>query len=183
MKSLGVTPDQLPFVACNRGTRSPRPTVTRLAECLGLKRPIRTEPFDLVIVGAGPAGLAAAVYGASEGLSTIVLDRFGPGGQAGTSSRIENYMGFPAGLTGAELANRGYLQALKFGAELVAPVDVRSLSCEADMHRLDLDDGQIVRAKTVLIATGASYQRLPIDDCDRWEGAGLFYSCTTVHAR
>ena len=122
MRSFGVSPDQLPFVACNRGTRSPRPTVTRLAECLGLKRAIRTEPFDLVIVGAGPAGLAAAVYGASEGLDTLVLDRFGPGGQAGSSSRIENYMGFPAGLTGADLANRGYLQALKFGAELVAPV-------------------------------------------------------------
>ncbi len=130
LQSLGVGPDQLPFVACNRGTRSPRPTVTRLAECLGLKRQIRTEPFDLVIVGAGPAGLAAAVYGASEGLATIVLDRFGPGGQAGTSSRIENYMGFPAGLTGADLANRGYLQALKFGAELVAPVEVRSMTCE-----------------------------------------------------
>jgi thioredoxin reductase (NADPH) len=86
LKSLGVGPDQLPFVACNRGTRSPRPTVTRLAECLGLKRQIRTEPFDLVIVGAEPAGLAAAVYGASEGLATIVLDRFGPVGQAGSTS-------------------------------------------------------------------------------------------------
>lgn len=183
MEALGVTSDQLPFVSCNRGTRSPKPTVTRLAECLGLKRQIRTEPFDLVIVGAGPAGLAAAVYGASEGLSTIVLDRFGPGGQAGTSSRIENYMGFPAGLTGADLANRGYLQALKFGAELVAPVEVRSMTCEDKMHRLVLDDGQVVSGRTVLIATGASYQRLPVADCDRWDGAGIYYSCTSVHAR
>jgi thioredoxin reductase (NADPH) len=183
LKSLGVESDQLPFVACNRGTRAPRPTVTRLAECLGLKRPIRTEPFDLVIVGAGPAGLAAAVYGASEGLATIVLDRFGPGGQAGTSSRIENYMGFPAGLTGADLANRGYLQALKFGAELVAPVEVRSMTCEDRMHRLVLDDGQVVRGRTVLIATGATYLRLPVDGCERWDGAGIFYSCTSVHAR
>ena len=183
LNSLGVTPEQLPFVACNRGTRSPRPTVTRLAECLGLKRQIRTEPFDLVIVGAGPAGLAAAVYGASEGLQTIVLDRFGPGGQAGTSSRIENYMGFPAGLTGADLANRGYLQALKFGAELVAPVEVRSMTCENRIHRLVLDDGQVVSGRTVLIATGASYQRLPVAGCERWDGAGIFYSCTSVHAR
>jgi thioredoxin reductase (NADPH) len=183
LKSLGGAPDQLPFVACSRGTRAARPTVTRLAECLGLKRQIRTEPFDLVIVGAGPAGLAAAVYGASEGLLTLVLDRFGPGGQAGTSSRIENYMGFPAGLTGADLANRGYLQALKFGAELVAPVEVRSLSCEDKLHRLVLDDGQVVRGRTVLIATGATYQRLPVADCERWEGAGIFYSCTSVHAR
>jgi thioredoxin reductase (NADPH) len=183
MESLGVSPEQLPFVACNRGTRAARPTVTRLAECLGLKRQIRTEPFDLVIVGAGPAGLAAAVYGASEGLSTIVLDRFGPGGQAGTSSRIENYMGFPAGLTGADLANRGYLQALKFGAELVAPVEVRSMTSEEKMHRLVLDDGQVVLGRTVLIATGATYQRLPVVGCERWDGAGIFYSCTTVHAR
>ncbi len=183
LQSLGVSPDQLPFVACNRGTRSPRPTVSRLAECLGLKRAINTKPFDLVIVGAGPAGLAAAVYGASEGLATIVLDRFGPGGQAGTSSRIENYMGFPAGLSGADLANRGYLQALKFGAELVAPVEVRSMTCEDKLHRLVLDDGQVVRGRTVLIATGATYQRLPVPGCERWDGAGIFYSCTSVHAR
>jgi thioredoxin reductase (NADPH) len=183
LQTLGVEPDQLPFVTCNKGSRSPRPTVTRLAECLGLKRQIRPEPFDLVIVGAGPAGLAAAVYGASEGLATIVLDRFGPGGQAGTSSRIENYMGFPAGLSGADLANRGYLQALKFGAELVAPVEVRSMTCEDRMHRLVLDDGQVVRGRTVLIATGASYQRLLVADCERWDGAGIFYSCTSVHAR
>jgi thioredoxin reductase (NADPH) len=183
LQSLGVAPEQLPFVSCNRGTRAPRPTVTRLAECLGLKRQISTEPFDLVIVGAGPAGLAAAVYGASEGLTTIVLDRFGPGGQAGTSSRIENYMGFPAGLSGAELANRGYLQALKFGAELVAPVEVRSMTCENHLHRLVLDDGQVVLGRTVLIATGASYQRLPVAGCERWDGAGIFYSCTSVHAR
>jgi thioredoxin reductase (NADPH) len=183
LKSLEVETDQLPFVVCNRGTRSPRPTVTRLAECLGLKRQIRTEPFDLVIVGAGPAGLASAVYGASEGLATIVLDRFGPGGQAGTSSRIENYMGFPAGLSGADLANRGYLQALKFGAELVAPVEVRSMTCEDKMHRLVLDDGQVVSGRTILIATGATYQRLPVAGCERWDGAGIFYSCTSVHAR
>ncbi len=183
MKALEIRPEQLPFVSCNRGTRSPRPTVTRIAECLGLKRQIRTEPFDLVIVGAGPAGLAAAVYGASEGLSTLVLDRFGPGGQAGTSSRIENYMGFPAGLSGADLANRGYLQALKFGAELVAPVEVRSMTCEDKIHRLVLDDGQIVRGRTVLIATGATYQRFPVAGCEKWDGAGIFYSCTSVHAR
>jgi thioredoxin reductase (NADPH) len=183
MQTLGVTPDQLPFVACNRGTRSPKPTVARIAQCLGLKRPIRTEPFDLVIVGAGPAGLAAAVYGASEGLSTLVLDRFGPGGQASTSSRIENYMGFPAGLTGADLANRGYLQALKFGCELVAPVEARSMTREDKLHRLVLDDGQVVRGRTVLIATGASYQRLPVPGGERWDGAGIYYSCTSVHAR
>ena len=92
-------------------------------------------------------------------------------------------MGFPAGLTGADLANRGYLQALKFGAELVAPVEVRSMTCEGKMHRLVLDDGQVVSGRTVLIATGATYQRLPVAGCERWDGAGIFYSCTSVHAR
>src|SRR5262249_37786073 len=118
LESLGVPRDQLPFLACSRGTRAARPSVTRIAECLGLKRQIRAEPFDLVIVGAGPAGLAAAVYGASEGLSTLVLDRFGPGGQAGTRSRIENYIGFPPGLTGADLANRCSPPALDVRARL-----------------------------------------------------------------
>ena len=180
---LDIRRDQLPYVICGQGSRSARPTVARIAECIGLKRRIRTEPFDLVIVGAGPAGLAAAVYGASEGLSTIVLDRLGPGGQAGTSSKIENYMGFPAGLTGADLANRGYLQALKFGAELVAPVEVREMTVEDGLHRLRLDDGQVVSGRTVLIATGATYQRLPVPDGERYDGAGVFYSCTSVHAR
>ena len=180
---LEITRDQMPFVLCSQGTRSPRPTVARIAECLGLKRTIRTEPFDLVIVGAGPAGLAAAVYGASEGLSTIVLDRFGPGGQAGSSSKIENYMGFPAGLTGADLANRGYLQALKFGAELVAPVAVEAMTQDDGLHCLRLDDGQVVSGRSVLIATGASYQRLAVADAERFDGAGVFYACTSVHAR
>ena len=183
LDSFGATADQTPLVACHRGMVASRPTVAKIAECIGLKRTIRAEPFDLIIVGSGPAGLAAAVYGASEGLETLVLDRFGPGGQAGTSSRIENYMGFPAGISGADLANRAYLQALKFGAELVAPVEVRALSLEGDMHRLDLDDGQVVRGRTVLISTGATYRRLGVDGCERWEGAGIFYSCTTVHAR
>src|SRR5437763_14242906 len=92
-------------------------------------------------------------------------------------------MGFPAGLTGADLSNRGYLQALKFGAELVAPVEARSMTCEDKVHRLTLDDGQVVSGRTVLVATGASYQRLPVAGCERWEGAGIFYSCTSVHAR
>jgi thioredoxin reductase (NADPH) len=174
LQSLGVPADQTPVVACARGKVAARPTVAGIAECIGLRRKIRTEPFDLIIVGAGPAGLAAAVYGASEGLQTLVLDRFGPGGQAGTSSRIENYMGFPAGVSGADLANLAYLQALKFGAELVAPVEIRSLTSDGGLHRLELDDGAFVYGRTILVATGASYRRLPVAGCARWEGAGVF---------
>ncbi len=181
--ALGLEPKEAPVLTSSGGTIATKPSVSEIAKCLGLKRPIKTEPFDLIIVGAGPAGLAAAVYGASEGLDTLLVDRFGPGGQAGTSSRIENYMGFPAGLSGSELANRAYLQALKFGAEFVAPVEVQSMESEDDHHLLLLDDSQTIRGRTILIATGASYRRLPIKGLERWEGAGVYYSCTAVHAR
>lgn len=183
LRSFEATTSETPVLAC--GTNVVRnPSLAEVAECLGISRTIRDEVHDVVIVGAGPAGLAAAVYAASEGLQTIVIDRMGPGGQAGQSSRIENYMGFPSGLSGADLANRGYLQALKFGAEFTAPVSVVEMSCIEDgLHRVELCTGQIVKTKTVLIATGASYRRLPLENCDRFEGAGVYYSATSVEAR
>lgn len=183
LEELGYTADAVPIIACSEHIES-RPSLAKVAECLGISREIKADLFDVLIVGAGPAGLAAAVYGASEGLKTLLVDRVGPGGQAGQSSRIENYLGFPSGLPGAELANLGFLQAMKFGAEFTAPVSVLSMTRNADgNHQVELCTGQTVTTKTVLVATGASYRRLPVERCEQLEGAGVFYSATTVEAR
>lgn len=180
---LGASLDEIPIIACNEHVVK-QPSLAQIAECLGISRRIPETVYDVLIVGAGPAGLAAAVYGASEGLKTLVVDGVGPGGQAGQSSRIENYMGFPSGLPGAELANRGYLQAIRFGAEFTAPVMVRSMQPHEDGgHSVEFCTGQSVRTKSVIVATGASYRRLPIENCKRLEGAGVFYAATEVEAR
>lgn len=180
---FGATPEETPVIACTEHVAK-RPSLGKIADCLGISRQIDEHVHDVVIVGAGPAGLAAAVYGASEGLDTLVVDRMGPGGQAGTSSKIENYMGFPSGLPGAELANRGFLQAMKFGASFTAPVIVRSISQQEDgTYQVRLCTGQDVNTRTVLVATGASYRRLPIENCRRLEGAGVYYAATSVEAR
>ena len=183
LNEFGMSVDETPIIACSEHVVS-RPSLGKVAECLGISRQIRNDVYDVLIAGAGPAGLAAAVYGASEGLKTLVVDGIGPGGQAGQSSKIENYMGFPSGLPGAELANRGYLQALKFGAEFTAPVMVRSMTCTDDGHHaVKLCTGQEVQTRTVLIATGASYRRLPVEGCQKFEGSGVYYSATSVEAR
>jgi len=183
LESFGLGPADTPVVACSKRFVS-RPTLVRFAEELGISREIPDQLFDVTIVGAGPAGLAAAVYAGSEGLRTLLLDRMGPGGQTGQSSRIENYMGFPAGLPGVELGNRGYLQAMKFGVEFRAPVSVQKIKRnDAAEHALDLCSGQTVRSRAVLIATGASYRRLPVEDSARLEGAGVYYAATSVEAR
>jgi len=183
LQGLGFTAEQAPVIACSKQVVS-RPSLTRFAECLGISREIPDELYDVVIVGAGPAGLAAAVYAGSEGLKTLLLDRMGPGGQTGQSSMLENYMGFPAGISGVDLANRGYLQSLKFGVEFRAPVSVQGIvRRDSGEHALDLCSGQTVRSRTVLVATGASYRRMPLPDIARFEGAGIYYAATSVEAR
>ena len=183
LRSLGVKAEETPIIACPGGQVRRNPSNEELASCLGIKRPIEKKLYDMVIVGAGPAGLAAAVYGASEGLRTLLLDTTGPGGQAGTSSKIENYMGFPTGLSGSDLANRATFQAQKFGAELTVPAEAVELGCGRGHHLVRLKDGGEAATRSVLVATGASYRRLPARGCERFEGSGVFYSATAVEAQ
>ena len=173
----------LPIVHCNGHTVG-NPSLPQLAECIGISRDVDQELFDLIIVGSGPAGLAASVYAASEGVKTLVIDSVGPGGQAGSSSKIENFMGFPSGLSGSELANRGYLQALKFGAQFIAPITVTSIETMSDgEHHLKLCTGGMARARCVLVASGVTYRQLDLPGCRKFEGAGVYYAATSVEAR
>ena len=183
LRELERSPGELPVIGCNRHIVA-QPSLGKVAECLGISRNIDESLYDLVVVGAGPAGLAATIYAASEGLRTLVIDRIGPGGQAGSSSKIENFIGFPSGISGADLAAKGYLQALKFGAEFTAPVEVRGLTRGDDgEHRLELCTGQTARARCVLVASGVNYRQLDLPGCTEFEGAGVYYAATSVEAR
>ena len=137
---------------------------------------------DLVVIGAGPSGLAAAVYGASEGLDVLVLEASSPGGQAGSSSRIENYLGFPTGISGQDLAGRAYIQAQKFGAEMLI-AGTNRLVCERKPYIIEVGSGARISARTVVIATGVQYRKLPLENLSRFEGAGIYYSATFVEAQ
>ncbi len=177
LKHFGVTEADTPIVACSeRFLRNP--TNRQLADVAGIHKLFDRTVYDLAVVGAGPAGLAAAVYGASEGLNTVILERTAPGGQAGSSMRIENYLGFPTGLTGSELTERAVLQANKFGAVLSIPAPVTSLTFSGGYSVISLDDGETVVAKCLLVATGAEYRRLDVEGCARFEGSGVFYAAT-----
>lgn len=172
----------LPVVRCN-GSTVGNPSLAQLATCIGINRDVDQRLYDLIIIGAGPSGIAAAVYASSEGIKTLVIDRVGPGGQAGSSSKIENFIGFPSGLSGSDLANRGYLQALKFGTEFIAPIGVQAIESHGNEHHLKLCTGQTARARCVLISTGVHYRQLDLPGCTRFEGAGVYYAATTVEAR
>ena len=175
--------NELPLVVCPDGTVLKCPTERELAHRLGLYIDLSPDRvYDVAIVGAGPAGLACAVYAASEGLSVLVLDTHAFGGQAGASSRIENYLGFPTGISGQALAGRAYVQAQKFGAEMVVPVEVTSLDCTRIAHALQLDCGLRVSAKTVVIATGAKYRHPVIPELEKYEGRGVYYWASPIEA-
>jgi thioredoxin reductase (NADPH) len=182
LRQFGVTESDTPVVACGRMLLLRNPSNRQLADAIGIRQPLEDLVYDLVVVGAGPAGLAAAVYGASEGLRTAVLEQTAPGGQAGASMRIENYLGFPTGLTGSELAGRAILQANKFGAHLSVPTLVNRLAFENAYTLVRLDGGETVTAKCLLIATGADYRRLGVAGADRFEGTGVYYAATLAEA-
>ena len=159
------------------------PTNERLAEELGLKKAIENKLYDLAVIGAGPAGLAAAVYGSSEGLDTIILEKEALGGQAGCSSKIENYTGFPLGLSGRELACRANIQAQKFGSQFCLTSEVLDLEPTDEGYLLKLNNDEQVRTQSVLISTGVSYRKLPVDGIEDYEGTGIYYSATKVEAQ
>jgi thioredoxin reductase (NADPH) len=183
LRRLGVPPEETPVVIWqDRVMRNP--TNAELAHALGLRPPTAdTMAHDLIIVGAGPAGLTAAVYGASEGLSTVVLEAVATGGQAGTSPRIENYPGFPAGISGAELAERAVIQAEKFDARIIVPAEAITLEESGAGYAVRLDDGTSVAGLAVLIATGARYRKLAVPRIEEFEGVSVFYAATPVEAR
>ena len=179
-----VTEADVPVLIC-RGTVVLRnPTNREIADCLGFNEAIdQTHLRDVVIVGAGPAGLAAAVYGASEGLAVLVLESSAPGGQAGSSSRIENYLGFPTGISGQELAARAFTQAEKFGADIAIAQGATGLSCQRRPFSVRIDNGRQVPARTIIIATGAAYRKLSVENASRFEGAGVYHGATFIEAQ
>ncbi len=183
LRHFQIEAEALPAVIMD-GAVLTNPTTAALADAIGLTEALDPAiTYDVAVVGAGPAGLAAAVYAASEGLSTIVLESTAPGGQAGTSSRIENYLGFPTGISGQALAGRAQSQAQKFGAKLAIARRVTGLDCTALPYRLQLEDGAAVRACSVVLATGARYRRLAVEQFDRFEGQGIHYAATRMEAQ
>jgi thioredoxin reductase (NADPH) len=190
VEKLGVTPEELPLMICPDGSVLKRPKDAEAAMCLGITPVLDTSVLhDVVVVGAGPAGLAAAVYAASEGLSVLVLDQRGYGGQAGASARIENYLGFPTGISGAALAGRAYSQAQKFGVEVAIPLEIKYLDCGGpgrlahEPVRLELTDGRSVFGRTVVVASGARYRQPNIANVADFEGAGVSYWASPVEAK
>ncbi len=190
VQRLGVAAVDLPLMICPNGTVLRRPSDAEAALCLGMTPDLDSDKlYDVAIVGAGPAGLAAAVYAASEGLSVLVLDQRAIGGQAGASARIENYLGFPTGISGQALAGRAYNQALKFGVELAIPLEVARLRCPEDHEpigsplKVELTNGAVVQARTVVVASGARYRRPGIENLTPFEGGGVSYWASPVEAR
>ncbi len=179
-----VNMSEVPVLICRGEFVLRNPTNGQIADCLGLNETIdQTRIRDLVIVGAGPSGLAAAVYGASEGLDVLVLESNSPGGQAGASSKIENYLGFPTGISGQELAARAYTQAQKFGAQVMIAKGANKLACERKPFAIEVEDEFRVPGRAVIIATGAAYRKLAVDNITQFEGTGVYYGATPVESQ
>jgi thioredoxin reductase (NADPH) len=182
LDAAGIGASDLPALFFDDGTALRNPEPRQVAERLGRSLSASLDLYDLVIAGAGPAGLAAAVYGASEGLRTLLLDRHAPGGQAGTSSRIENYLGFPAGVSGSELTRRAVAQAQRLGAELLVPLEVAGAAIDAGYKHLTLSDGRTIVTRTLLAATGMEYRQHPAEGVEALTGAGVYYGAATTEA-
>jgi len=181
---FGVSTDDIPVVICNNAQVLRNPSSREVAECLGFNSNIDDlQVRDLIVVGAGPAGLAAAVYAAYEGLDVLVVERAAPGGQAGASSKIENYLGFPAGLSGNDLASRAIAQSEKFGARIMVARAVERLGCDRRTYEVVLDDGEVIRARTIVLATGAEYNRPALANLEAFTGKGVYYSATFMEAQ
>ena len=179
-----VAVNDVPVVICCGKEVLRNPTNGRVAECLGLNEEVDlTAVRDVVIVGAGPAGLAASVYAASEGLDVLVLEADVLGGQAGSSSKIENYLGFPEGISGQELTERAYTQALKFGAQMTVANGAKTIKCDSKPYTVQLDDNLIVQTRSIIIATGAQYRKLAIENLPQFEGAGVYYAATYIESQ
>ena len=182
LTSAVVTKSDLPLIILKDGTFMTDPSLTDLAARVGLQQKATKEMYDVLIIGAGPAGLAASVYGSCEGLKTILIEMMSPGGQAGNSARIENYLGFPTGLSGGELTRRAITQTLRFGTEVLTPQQVKSISVKDGYKATEMMDGTVIHSKTIVIATGASYARLDIPGLENFTGAGVYYGSASVEA-
>jgi thioredoxin reductase (NADPH) len=183
LDSFQVSAGEIPVLICRGQIVLRTPSNQEIADCLGFNESIdQTHVRDLIIIGAGPSGLAAAVYGASEGLDVLTLETSSPGGQAGSSSSIENYLGFPTGISGQELAGRAYSQAQKFGADMLVAKALR-LVCDGRPYVIELENGARISTRTVMIATGVQYRKLPLENLSRFEGAGVYYGATFVEAQ
>jgi thioredoxin reductase (NADPH) len=183
LDSFQVSASEIPVLICQGQIVLRNPSNQEIADCLGFNESIdQTHVRDIIIIGAGPSGLAAAVYGASEGLDVLMLETSSPGGQAGSSSRIENYLGFPTGISGQELAGRAYNQAQKFGAHMLVARATR-LVCDRKPYVIELENGARISTRTIVIATGAQYRKLPLENLSRFEGAGVYYGATFVEAQ
>jgi thioredoxin reductase (NADPH) len=183
LDSFQVAASEIPVLICRGQLALRNPTNQQIAECLGFNESVdQIQVRDLVVIGAGPSGLAAAVYGASEGLDVLVLETSSPGGQAGSSSRIENYLGFPTGISGQDLAGRAYLQAQKFGAHMLIAKATR-LICDRKPYVVELENGTRISTRIIVIATGAQYRKLPLENLSRFEGTGVYYGATFVESQ
>ncbi|MES2766548.1 MAG: FAD-dependent oxidoreductase [Bacteroidota bacterium] len=182
LKKHNLNGKKLPVVIFEDNSFLERPELTELGEKVGLSSHASAKFYDVIIIGAGPAGLAAAVYGASEGLKTLLIERHSPGGQAGTSSRIENYLGFPSGLSGAELTRRAITQAERLGAEFLTPQEVTEIAVKGDYKIVKLADGTDVRARSIVITTGVDWRKLEVQNVDKFTGAGIYYGSATTEA-